>query len=397
MANNTITVKIYKRGELIFKEYTVAAGPFGGGFANVYKIRHKTKTGQWAVKIPHFTDSAAASLIRKEVSAWKKVSGAPNIVAFYGILTQDNVPCMLSEWMDGGSLDNWITNGKLYAGGSSATLVRILDIALQVAKGLHAAHTKNVIHKDMKPANVLLSADGITAKITDFGLAAATDGTRGKSVLAATYAFASPEQIKGEVLFESTDIFSWAVSVLNMLLGTVTWQVGTAVCDNFESFFTKTLVKVPPEIIRLLRRCTHRDPVRRIKSFSEIIPVLEAWANPVKKFREDAVKKTDLASARVSRLIQDSDFRNAVHLCHDFFTRITETEKAVTYNVTRSSLSHLTKLYFCALSKCQEPTEINYKKVAKNWNKCPFLEFRKKSPAYFLSIEKELKAKKYLK
>ncbi|MCL2822235.1 MAG: protein kinase, partial [Firmicutes bacterium] len=240
-------------------------------------------------------------------------------------------------------------------------------------------------------------ADATVAKISDFGLAAATDGTRGKSVLAATYAFASPEQIRGEVLFESTDIFSWAVSVINMLLGTFSWQVGTAVSENFDTLITKSLVKVPPEVVKLLRRCTNKDPVRRIKNFDEVITVLEAWEDPQKKFKDDAVKKTDLATNRVIKFIRDSDFKNAIKACEDFFLRITETEKAVTYSVTRGSLASLTMAYFCALSKCQENSGINYKKVAKNWHRSPFAEFRHRNSTYYLLLERDLKAKKYLK
>jgi len=388
-------MQIYKRGEILFNEYVVTAGPFGGGFANVYKIKHKTNPGQWAVKIPHFADSN--SLIQKESKAWHKVSGAPNIVTFYGILLENNMPCMLSEWMDGGGLDNWISNKKLYEGGNSIALIRILNLSLQIAKGLHDAHLKNVIHKDVKPANVLLNADASVAKISDFGLATATDGTRGNSVLAATFAFASPEQIVGEVLFESTDIFSWAVSVLNMLLGKLAWHVGSTASETFDALITQAVVKVPPDIIRLLRRCLHKNPVRRIKSFSDVIPVLEAWANPTKKYKEEANKKTDLAASRVSRLVLDSDFKNAIQMCHDFFIRITETEKNTPYSVSRSNLADLVQLYFCALSKRYAFADINYKKVAKAWDKSPFAEFRKKAPAYFNSIAKDLQAKKLLK
>ena len=388
-----MTLKLYKRGEAIIKDYTVVGGPFVGGSGTVYKIKHKIQPGYWAVKVPNSPEFV--SVFKKECLVWKKVSKVENVVDFYGIIMHEDLPYVLSEWMDGGSLDKWIQDKKLYAGGSVTALTRIINIALQAAKGLHGAHQKSVVHKDVKPANILLSADGNVAKISDFGLAANVDQTRGKSIMGATYAFASPEQINGDCLFASTDIFSWAVSVINMLLGGLLWQIGTVVCDKFDLIFTKAIVKVPPEIIRLLRRCVDRDPARRIKDFGEVIKFLEEWKNPMAKQKEEAIKRTDLIATKIMRRLKKGEFREAIDECHDFFTK--QSDKAVTYSVTKNSLTALISAYFCALSKCADSSEINYKKVAKHWNKSPFVEFKQKNMIYFLQIEKELRANKYLK
>ena len=390
-----MTVKVYKRNEAILKDYIVTGGPFVGGAGTVYKIKHKIQPGSWAVKVPNTTDFIA--IFKKECTAWRRVSKVENIVDFYGLMMHDNLPFVLSEWMDGGSLDKWIIDKRLYAGGQTVALIRIISIALQAAKGLHGAHQKNVIHKDVKPANILLNADGSVAKISDFGLAAATDQTRGKSIMGATYAFASPEQINGDCLFASTDIFSWAVSVVNMLLGCLLWQVGTIVSEKLDYLFSKAIVKPPQEIVKLLRRCLDRDPARRIKCFSEIIKFLEEWKNPQAKQREEAIKKTDLTANRVMRKIKKGEFKAALADCYEFFDKIGQTDKSAPYSVTKNSLSGLITAYFCALSKCFDPSEISYKKVAKHWNKSPFYEFKQKNIVYFMQIEKELQAKKYLK
>ena len=390
-----MTVRAYKRGEIVLKEYVITAGPFAGGSGNVYKIKHKIQPGKWALKVPNSLDFV--TLFKKECMAWKRVSKVENVVDFYGVVMQDNLPHVLSEWMDGGSLDRWIADKRLYSGGGTAALSRILSIALQTAKGLHGAHVKNVIHKDVKPANILLNLDASVAKISYFGLAANVDQTRGKSIMGATYAFASPEQIDGDCLFASTDIFSWAASVINMLLGSLLWQIGTVICDKFDLIFSKAIVKTPPDIIRLLRRCVDRNPAHRIKCFSEVIKVLEQWKNPIQKQKEDAIKKTDLATARILRKIKKGEFKDAVLESHDFFTRVTQVEKDISYSVPKSSLNALTTAYFCALSKCTESSEISYKKIAKLWNKSPFFEFKQKNLIYFMQIERELRAKKYLK
>src|SRR5207248_5828966 len=115
------------------------------------------------------------------------------------------LPRLFMDLVEGGSLQDWIDSGKLYEGGAEAALERILDVAIQFAWGLHHAHEQGLIHQDVKPANVLMTADGI-AKVTDFGLAKARAlageargvARRGHSILVSsglmTPAYCSPEQ-----------------------------------------------------------------------------------------------------------------------------------------------------------------------------------------------------------
>jgi len=140
-------------------------------------------------------------------------------------------------WKEAAS-PNGSGSAKLYEGGPQQALQRILDIAIQMAWALHYAHQQGLVHQDVKPANVMMTPDG-TAKVTDFGLAraraAASEASTtpdGGSMLVSwggrTPAYASLEQMAGKKLSRRTDIWSWAVSVLEMFAGEVTWGAGPA-------------------------------------------------------------------------------------------------------------------------------------------------------------------------
>src|SRR6185503_4715365 len=97
----------------------------------------------------------------------------PHTVSCYYVRQLGGIPRVFAEYVEGGSLADWIESRKLYEGGPEESLKRILDIAIQFAWGLHYTHEQGLIHRDVKPANVMLTSSG-TVKVTDFGLSRAT-------------------------------------------------------------------------------------------------------------------------------------------------------------------------------------------------------------------------------
>lgn len=169
------------------------------------------------------------------------------------------------EWMDGGSLKHWLQDGRLYEG---EALKRVLDIAIQFGRGLHYAHSYGMIHQDVKPDNVMMTQIG-EAKVSDFGLAQAT------STGSYTPAYCSPEQANGAPLTLATDIYSWAVSVLEMFLGDRMWMQGSIVGEELDYYLKKEMcVTMPKAMQKLLRRCLNREATARPASFTEIDPEL---------------------------------------------------------------------------------------------------------------------------
>src|SRR5262249_20607621 len=134
-------------------------------------------------------------------------------------------------------------------------LATILDIAIQIAWGLHVAHEASVVHQDVKPSNVLMTATGVP-RITDFGLARA--GIAAGAGM--TPAYCSPEQANGEPLTRATDLWSWGVSVLEMLIGERSWATGVAAPHVLEDLLRGDgapgrAAGLPPALGDVLSRC----------------------------------------------------------------------------------------------------------------------------------------------
>jgi predicted Zn finger-like uncharacterized protein len=280
----------WEEGQTILDLYEVKKVHTGGGMGLVYKVHHKNWNMDLAVKSPRTdffkTESQKENFI-KECETWINLGLHPNIVSCYYVRTLGGIPRVFAEYVEGGSLKDWIDNRKLYEEGKEKALERILDIAIQFAWGLHYAHEheEKLVHQDVKPANVMMTNDG-EAKVTDFGLARARTVTGEaissglqRSILVSsggmTPAYCSPEQANKQLLSRKTDIWSWGLSVLEMFAGEVFWRAGQAASEAFESFLqtgTKdgSVAKMPNALIELLKQCFQRNPDDRPKDMQGI-------------------------------------------------------------------------------------------------------------------------------
>ncbi len=278
-----------------------------GGTGEVHRVLHRGWGIELAVKRPRselLEQGGIDSLVR-EAEAWINLGMHPNVVSCYQVRLHDGVPHVLVELVDGGSLADWIASERLYALVDDhpdaaqydspekhrhvLVLQRILDIAIQVAHGLHHAHSHQLIHQDVKPANVLLTKTGI-AKVTDFGLAKATAHMRtpaqGAGTIVATYggltpAYCSPEQAAAASgqgprrLTRRTDVWSWAVMLLEMLHGGLAWRSGVVAGHVLRDLLRKgpqsSLVPpIPAALGELLQRCFAPDPDARPHDMLEL-------------------------------------------------------------------------------------------------------------------------------
>lgn len=283
--------EVIRKGAILSGTYRVEADAIYGGMGRVWRIRHTGWNVDLALKQPKaelFQNEQQKADFINECEEWINLGLHPHIVSCYYVREIQGIPSIFSEWMAGGSLKDWIENGKLYEGDEHDVLFRLLDIAIQFARGLHYAHEQGLIHQDVKPDNLLLTQEG-NAKVADFGIARAravltagdadgdTDG--GGTIVSAagayTPAYCSMEQLNGEVLTRRTDIYSWAVSVLEMFLGERYWRSGVVAGTACDEYFAMDMRSVMPEGLReLLKLCLNAEEGLRPRNFSDIDTVL---------------------------------------------------------------------------------------------------------------------------
>lgn len=265
-----------------------------GGMGRVYRAHHREWQTDLAIKVPrrgsYQTPEQIARLI-KECDTWITLGVHPHVVYCYYVRIVDKLPCLFAEFVHGGSLHEAIESRKLYAGSQNEILCRLIDISIQLAWGLHYAHEKGVIHQDVKPHNVLLTPDGLV-KVTDFGLANMRNSSidlnesrPGATIQGAyggmTIEYCSPEQAEAgrmahagidesqwPIISRRSDIWSWAVTVLELFVGEVTWSTGQVADTALEQYKNDPLIQnlipcMPLRVLNILEMCFQRDPKQR--------------------------------------------------------------------------------------------------------------------------------------
>ena len=278
----------WHEGDVILGLYEVLDVVRTGGMGLVYRVRHRDWRIDLAVKTPRRALVSSPIAVRNfqvEAEAWVGLGLHPNVVGCVYVRTLHGVPRVFAEWVDGGSLAESVRGGHLYEGGHHHALRRMLDIAIQFAWGLEHAHEQDMIHQDVKPANVMLTPDGIV-KVTDFGLARARIATEASSLVAGraemTPEYCSPEQAApvGEArLSPATDVWSWAISVLELFVGEPPCGFGPTAGEVFAEFRNTgtrypAIPALPAGLAALLEDCFRPDPADRPGAMGEIADAL---------------------------------------------------------------------------------------------------------------------------
>ena len=254
-----------RKDDEILETYRVEDDAIHGGMGSVWRVHHKSWNTDLAMKRPQPRFFAEGSERRKaafiaECEHWIDLGLHPGIVSCYYVREIGGVPTVFSEWMDGGSLKDAIRTGRLYDGTETEVQERILDIAIQAARGLRYSHERGLIHQDIKPGNLLLSKDW-EAKVADFGLAKAySDPDKGKtsgSFAGYTPEYCPEEQANGEEPASWMDVYALMLTLVEMYAGKRLWESGAdafpriiEVLDRPEPVFRVT----PPEKLADLLR-----------------------------------------------------------------------------------------------------------------------------------------------
>ena len=249
-----------------------------GGMSVVYKAKDKLLNRFVAIKIlkPEFiNDHKFIDSFRRESQAAASLSH-PNIVNIYDVGREGNIHYIVMELIQGKTLSDYIKEQ------GPMPYPKVIALSKQIAAALAFAHKNHIIHRDVKPHNVMITPNG-TAKITDFGIAKAVnaativDNTEG--IIGSVHYF-SPEQARGGYVDEKSDIYSLGIVMYEMLTGRVPFDgdnpVNIALMHiNGEMIPPSKLVEgVPPALEHIILKCTDKYPVNRFASADELIEAL---------------------------------------------------------------------------------------------------------------------------
>jgi tetratricopeptide (TPR) repeat protein len=266
-------------GHVFLDEFEVEGVLGQGGMGTVYLVRQQATGQRLAVKRARLAHPDVRRRFLSELQLWMDLPAHPHLspCRFFRSVADEVV--IFSDLATGGSLADWIVQGQL------RRLADLLDVAIQVARGLHALHERGLVHQDVKPANVLMSADGL-ARVADFGLARARArlqqagaGGDGQSVLvtggAMTPAYCSPEQASGRAVSRRTDVWSWGVLMLEMFVGKVPCcELGGPLApDVLQGYLRSPAASrpegMPPAVAAVLQLCFSAHPGERWASLAE--------------------------------------------------------------------------------------------------------------------------------
>ncbi|MDD7454154.1 MAG: Stk1 family PASTA domain-containing Ser/Thr kinase [Blautia obeum] len=294
-----------KTGMIIAERYEILGKIGTGGMADVYKAKDHKLNRFVAVKVlkPEFREDT--TFIRKFRSEAQAAAGLthPNIVNVFDVGDDEGVYYIVMELIEGITLKEYIAKkGKL-------SIKEATSIAIQVSMGLEAAHNHGIVHRDVKPQNIIISTDG-KVKVTDFGIArAASSNTISSNVMGSVH-YSSPEQVRGGYSDEKSDIYSLGITMFEMLTGRVPFNGETTVAIAIKHIQEEMpspkefVPEIPSSVASIVLKCCQKSPDRRYQNMAELIADLkQSLINP----EEDFVVNKDPDMEGGTRMISDED------------------------------------------------------------------------------------------
>ena len=270
-------------GEILGNRYEIEEKIGEGGMSIVYKARCNKLNRYVAVKVLKKEMSDNEDIVNKfkrEATAIAALSDN-NIVNILDVGSQDDINYIVMEYVKGKTLKELIKQfGKL-------NYETAITIAIQIAKALECAHKNNIIHRDVKPQNILVTEEGLI-KVTDFGIAKSTSSatlTNTTTIMGSAHYF-SPEQAKGTLVDNRTDLYSLGVVLYEMVTGKVPFEADSPVTIALKHIQEEVVPpkqinsKIPESLNKLIIKAMEKDPGMRYQNARDII-------NDLQKIKED--------------------------------------------------------------------------------------------------------------
>lgn len=248
-----------------------------GGMADVYKAKCHKLNRYVAIKVMKSEFSQDKTFVSKFWAEAQSAAGLvnPNVVNVYDVGVENGIYYIVMELVEGITLKKYIEKrGKL-------PYKEAVSIAIQVANGMDAAHQHNIVHRDIKPQNIIISKEG-KVKVTDFGIAkVASSATINTSASMGSVHYISPEQARGGYSDERSDIYSLGITIFEMLTGTVPFDGDSAVAVAVQHIQdsipapSQLVEGIPVSVDKIVLKCTQKKTDRRYQSASELIADLK--------------------------------------------------------------------------------------------------------------------------
>lgn len=292
-------------GMLIGDRYEILDKIGTGGMSDVYKAKDHKLNRFVAVKVLKQEFNENTNFVSKFRVEAQAAAGLmhPNIVNVYDVGEEDGIYYIVMELVEGITLKNYIEKK------SRLSIKEAISIAIQVSMGIEAAHNNHIIHRDIKPQNIMISKDG-KVKVTDFGIAkAATSNTITSNVMGSVH-YTSPEQARGGFSDEKSDIYSLGCTMFEMLTGHVPFDGETTVAIAIKHIQEdmpsprEYVPEIPVCVEKIIFKCTQKSPDRRYQNMGELIADLKkSLITP----DEDFVTMVDVDTSAATKAITDED------------------------------------------------------------------------------------------
>jgi hypothetical protein len=283
--------------------YEVQALLGAGGMGQVYRARDLLLKREVAIKIIleiYSSDPARIHRFKQEAEATAALNH-PNILTVYQVGQHDSIFYIVAELLHGDTLREGLRTGPL-------PVRSAIDYAVQIARGLAAAHEHGIVHRDLKPENIFVTRDG-HIKILDFGLAKLSEHRSDRrahdektkstptqwtepGLTIGTTPYMSPEQVRGGKIGPHSDIFAFGAVLYEMLTGRLAFakatsaETMTAILNEDPPTLSSSGPNIPPGMQRVIQRCLEKQPERRFQSASDLAFALETLSgsgtSPVK-------------------------------------------------------------------------------------------------------------------
>lgn len=275
-----------EEGKFVADRYEILAKAGAGGMSDVYKAKDHVLGRFVAIKVLKQEFAEDVNFVTKFRTEAQSAAGLehPNIVNIYDVGSEEGFHYIVMEYVEGITLKTYIEKKR------QLSYKEAISIAIQVGRGIEAAHNKNIVHRDIKPQNIMISTEG-KVKVTDFGIArAATSNTIHSDVMGSVH-YSSPEQARNGFVDGKSDIYSLGIVMYEMVTGRVPFDGDTTVAiaiqhlqEEMES--PRSFVPdLPISLEKIILKCTQKSADRRYVSIGELLEDLRhALVSPDEDF-----------------------------------------------------------------------------------------------------------------